>query len=342
MRKIQLTTCATIIIGMMCACNYGEDSAISLGFENIKYIESFKETVTLTPDTVFESDTYFEDFTICDSIVFTGSGSWDIRKLPNWKSVKRIFAKGHAHGEFIQFPKVYKSSFIHENNDLYAIVYDKGNGNVFRVNVTKTLSLDSLCIEDIKHKSKKWLDRYLYIDSKEFVTREDTENFRPKKLTYFKNNKAVSNKFFEKLDAIETGSDDSNVISALENYSKGHNKIIQAYVFFNVINIIPLDEKEDAITLCFGNKGIPINEVVNKIERTRFFYEVRTYEKCFAVLCLKDTRRPTVQFYDYNGNPLKEFVLPNPATSFDIDWIDHNLYTHNVDDGNITRYKFSM
>lgn len=339
MKKGLFVICSFFLLNILCACNSSEDSAVILGVEEPTYVESFEHKKTLTPDSSFRSDIYFEDFAICDSFVFTGSGAWDIRILPEWKSVKRIFSKGHALGEFIQLPKVYKSSFIHENNELYTIVYDMGNGNVFKANITKTLSLDTLCIKEVSHKSKKWLDRYLYVDKNEFVTRENTQDFSPKKLTHYKYNELSSNKYFEKLNSIEFGSEDYNIISALEGYNKKRNLIIQAYVYFNIINIIPLNDKEKAVTLCYGEKGIPYNDVAKEVERKRFFYEVRTYEDCFAVLCLKDINHPSVLFFDYDGNPQKEFILKSSATSFDVDWIQHDLYTHNEEDEMITRYK---
>ena len=327
-----------LLLNLLCACNNGEDSTSILGVADPIYVESFEQKETLSPDSLFESDIYYEDFAICDSFVFTGSGAWDVRSLPEWKSLKKIFANGHAYGEFVQFPKVYKSSFVHENNDLYTIVYDLGNGNVYKTNITKTLELDTLYIEEVKHKSKKWLDRYLYINSNEFVTRENTHEMCPKKLTHFVENEIVPNKQFEKLNEIEVNSEDFNVISALESYNSKNNVIVQAYVFFNIINIIPLDDKEKAITLCYGNKGIPMDDILTAIERKDFFYEVKTYEDFFAVLCLKDVKTPTVQFYDYEGRPIKEYVLSKPATSFDVDCIHNHLYTHNEEDGVIARY----
>lgn len=323
------------------ACNK-KDSALVLGFGDIRHINEFREKFDLQVDTTFVIDNNVTDIAIIDTLLLLNSGAWDIRSLPQMTSLGHLFARGHARGEFEQIPAIYKSAFYMEDGTLFTIIYDVQRGKCFKVNISQSIFDDSLYIEDFNHKVTRHLDRYLYIDDSTYITRENIFGSKPKKLSCFENNKELKNRYFDKMNSINIASDDYNLLAAFCGYNKKHNKFILVYNQFNVINIIPLNsEASPAITLCYGDNSISLDDVVNEIDPKTFYYELRIYDSYFAVLCLKDKKHPTIQFYGYDGSAQIEYKLAKSANSFDIDWKNHHLYTYNDEEGTIIRYKIA-
>lgn len=56
-----------------------------------------------------------------------------------------------------------------------------------------------------------------------------------------------------------------------------------------------------------------------------FFYDVRTYEKFFVVMCEIDGQR-SLRFFSYDGKPLYNLEYNASATRFDIDMQNNILY----------------
>ena len=320
------------------ACNK-RDSALILGFEDVRYIKTFKEIKDLQVDTTFEMNTHVNFMAVVDTLLILQSGSWNIHCLPQMSPFGNLFSRGHAKGEFIQIPAVYKSAFFKDGGDLYTVVYDVQRGKCLKVNISKSILNDSLYIEDVRHKVVSRLDRYLYIDDSTYVTRANVKGTKPKKLSYFRNYEDVQNENFDKLNSIDIASDDYNSLSAICGYNKKNNVIIQQYTDFNIINIIPLiPQNTSGITLCYGEKGISLEDVVDNNRAVRFYYGLRVYDDYFAVLCIKDKKHPTIQFYGYDGSALVEYKLAKPAMCFDIDWKNCHLYAYNDEEGTLVRY----
>ena len=338
MRKVLFFV--VLSIGLLGSCNRSDDASL-VGVAEPVYIESFDNRAELTPDRTFKPDFYFNDFSIQDSLVFvSGNNSWEVKNIKDCKTIKKIFSIGHAATEFLyQIPWTYNGNFYEKDGDLHLVTYDFGKGSVYETNVTKTLSSDSLCIELVKYRVPKH-SRYFYIDSTEFVIRESTRTECPKVLTHFKNGDIVQNKYFDRLNAVNTGvKDDWNILASVETFSRKHNVIAQSYLFFNVINVIPLDDSMKAYTLCVGKKGESLSNVVNVSTRKDYFCDIRAYDEFFAVLYIEDKARPSVLLFTYDGKPIREYVLRNPATSFDIDMNEQILYTYDFEDGMMTCYK---
>ena len=328
-------------ITMFTACSK-QNSALTLGFDDIRYIKEFKDNQELQVDTSFIINMHVSDLVIADTFLLLHSGSWDIHCLPQMTSLGMLFSRGHAKGEFIQIPAVYKSAFYKENGDLYTVVYDVQRGKSLKVNISKSIIGDSLYMEEVRHKVVSRLDRYLYIDDSTYITRENVKGTKPKKLQYYRNNKVVRNKNLDKLNSIDIASEDYNSLAALSGYSKKYNTLILAYTQFNIINIIPLSKNaKSGITLCYGKEGIDLDNVVDALQTKNFYYELRVYDDYFAVLCVKDKKHPTIQFYGYDGSAILEYKLAKPATSFDIDWKNNHLYAYNDEEGTLVRYKIT-
>ena len=344
--KMKKNICFLLITLACMSCSKTETDYIpELSFGEQKCITEFKNTHNLSVDSSFIYDANAISFKIIDTLIITESrnnaaGGWKVMNL-QWKEIGAFLNRGHAQGEFGSIPAVHNSPFFYENDTLYSIAHDNRIGNVYKINITKTIEDSCLNYTLLYNKLKKPLDRFVYINDREYLTRENTfKKNTLKRLTLYKNGKFAKNEIFEELNKINVDSEDWNILAAFPAYNRKHDALILTYTFFNTINIIQVHGKK-SITVSYG-KHADMGTVLQSKNRNVFHEETQLYDDVFAVMDIKDRDKPRIHVYDYNGNPIKEYILPKSATAFDFDKINGFLYTHNYDDGQVVRYKATL
>jgi len=321
------------------------DYVPELSFGEQKCIAELKNTEILTPDSSFTYDANTLSIKIVDTLIITESrnsatGGWRIMNL-QWKEIGAFLDRGHAKGEFGSIPAVHNSPFFYENDTLYSIAHDNRLGSVYKINMTKTIEDSCLNYTLLHRKLKKPIDRFVYINDKDYLIRENTFKKNVlKKWTLFQNGKAVKNDILDEINKINIASEDWNVLAAFPAYNRKHATLIQVYKFFNTINIIQV-HKNKCITVSYG-KHVDLETILQSKKDNVFHEETQLYDDVFAVMDSKDKNRPRIHVYDYEGNPIKEYVLAKPATAFDFDKINGYLYTHDYENGLVVRYKATL
>jgi len=113
------------------------------------------------------------------------------------------------------------------------------------------------------------------------------------------------------------------ILSSFMRYNQKNNRIIQVPLFLNYFNIFNIDGSF-CKTVCLGNQIMEIDSEIKSLPNN-FFYDVRTYEKFFVVMCEIDGQR-SLRFFSYDGKPLYNLEYNASATRFDIDMQNNILY----------------
>lgn len=322
------------------------DSRSVLGVGTMKYASSFENSEKLYEDSSFVYNNPTISLKIVDSLYFTdvlhsANGKWRIM-TPQWQEIGRFLDKGHSKGEFNSIPCVYSARFVAEKDTLYSYVYDFGAGRVYELNITETLADSCLSYRCLDYEVPKFLDQYIYINENEYMIRENTHKQGVlKRWTLYKDGKVLRNAALEQVNAISIDTNDHNVLAALSGYNEKHDVLVQAYMYFNIINIISL-HSDKCLSICNGDSGIDLTGIINHRHGMDYYYDCKIYDDFFAVLCIENKSKPSVQMYDYEGNPIREYILAKPATCFDIDMAKGYLYSYNNEDGMVNRYKIEL
>ena len=112
--------------------------------------------------------------------------------------------------------------------------------------------------------------------------------------------------------------------------------VVEISSTLNHINLYSFDGSKTR-TICVGKKLDNIDElqVLPKWKMPYSYMNLRVYPHFFGALFLGVTKKtfqtkrvhmPKIQLFDWNGNPLAEILLDRQATSFDIDFVNGNLY----------------
>ena len=287
-------------------------------------------TVVVIGDNHFTDQIIQADVAECGGLVVGGSFGG---------SIDSCTASGTARGEFNMSPKVYASQFEQRVDTLFGYVYDFGTGNVCEIDITNSLLYGKLKYRELGYKVPKHLDRYIYMSESEYLMcRNNYGKEHLKKWILCKDGKTVKNDALEQVNAIKINTGDHNVLATLSEYNRKHDVLVQTYMYFNIINIIGVHSGK-CVTVCNGEAGIGLDGIIRNRHGKDYYYDCKTYDDAFAVLCIKDKSNPSIQIYSYDGVPVKELVLAQPATSFDFDFARGWLYTYDAEEGVVARYK---
>jgi hypothetical protein len=127
-----------------------------------------------------------------------------------------------------------------------------------------------------------------------------------------------------------------NLLSSLIAYHNGHDIVVEAALYQDVINIYSL-RKKFALSIVTGDNVNSIEEL-STLPIGNFkdaYMDLRLYDNSFA--CLKAGN--CVQFFDWQGNPLLQLSLPENATAFDVAWKDRFLFTYDIETERLYKYE---
>lgn len=326
-----------LLVGVSCS-NKLDDSKDYMCFDDVVYVSEFPEKVMLKADTSYINETIaINDFEILDSLIIyetrESSGGWVICSLNDGRRLKSILDVGHSKTEFNTIPQLCDgTTFFYDDSDLKSVIYDFGNGQVFEVNITKTLQDDSLNMSHIKNKIQPNLDKYIQMGNNEYFIRD----VMTKKSIWYKDGEKCESSVLDALNDFNLGGD-FNVLAAMIRYNKAKDVFVELPVYTNYINIFSLSNNNSK-TVCIGNSLQKISET--NIMMGENYYDLRLFDDYFAILYVKNkSSKPSIQFFDYEGNPIKEMLLDSNATSFDIDTINNILYTFDCEEERFYLYK---
>lgn len=120
---------------------------------------------------------------------------------------------------------------------------------------------------------------------------------------------------------------DLNSMAAIRRYEKSQNKVVEALLHLNQINLYSLDDETFAKTICVGKSLTDLGRIDNSSKRSwvKYYGDVFTTSEYFAALYFNASRKEflsgkvqetDIQVYDWDGNPLLNITVPYQIESF--------------------------
>lgn len=338
-------------------CNHLPESYMC--FEDVENI-TFTRTVDVSEKDLQNVCTGIEgcsNMFIYDSLLvcaFTGADYyWKIYSLNDNQFKTWLIRKGHGHNEFSSPPS--SLTFKCDDKNLYCEFMTNKN-HLYRCNLTQSLLLGNDSITDItpnvEMQSCRWMSRlddsiYYYSDLL---------------LGYNKyNRKLLSGNSFQDISGIETLNDfrvenDINTISYLYSLSPDHQRIAEAMLRLNQINLYSFDGTFKK-TLCIGDALMDVNAVdksgtsmFSRGSMLKCFGGVVSYSDYFVALyhgvsykdyeTSDDKQTCSLMVFDWDGNPILKVNVPFTITSFGISKDGYMYFLrNNTETEQILKYK---
>ena len=126
-----------------------------------------------------------------------------------------------------------------------------------------------------------------------------------------------------------------NLAGTAMGYHAGRGCVVEACLFLNMIHLYSLDGSFSK-TVCYGRRADDLSrlERLPFLEVQRRFNDVRVFDDFFAVLY----EGHDVLLFNWSGDPLFRFVLPEKADSFDMDLSRGIIYALGIEEERIVKY----
>lgn len=345
---------AIIFLFISCGISQPSDEAVYMAFDEVEYVLEFPAEFKVGKiDNPKTNNVGLNEIKIFDNrlILEKSNGNWEVYSLPNHKLLGSFLKRGDGPFEFMQGPFLNKTSFEIEDNDFVGYLYDFQKGRVMRLNISESLKLGEQNLMEFESKIPPFLFSFARLDSNTFFIKElaakDTRQLR----SIIKNGQRESLDIVDVLNEAEIKQgEDFNILSTLMGYSRVNNRIVEAPIGLNNINIYSVDGSF-AKTICLENKLSNITEIQSQFRWNRLytFANLTLFDDFFGVIFINEDelqyqkfRRkiPSILLFDYQGNPLAKIQTGEHFTSFDIDFINQELYTFDVHSDEFFKYDF--
>lgn len=312
-----------------------------------KYIKEFPYSYTLDKgnENVGFNLIGIRDFVICDSLIIVSTidkeGLWSCYSLNNQKFIGKFLKQGNGPNEFFMTPFVSQASLMYDkNNDLNAILYESMQQKVLKINITKTLEKGELFINKLDINTPKPTFVFLMMNDSSYYARKLSNDETQQERIIFKGSTELESQNLELLNkaSVTKSNHEFNIISILAQYNPEKNLIVEAPISLNYFNLYsPTDDF--GMSICAS--GNEFNKI-STVQKTKPWDRLKTYEGItifkdfFGTLYIGEDMKsyleggkklPRIHLFTWDGEPLAELLLPEYATSFDIDFINGYLYT---------------
>lgn len=324
------------------------DKPIYMGFDDVEFVTEFPQIFTLEEKVIPEIDVIgIRNFLIYDSIMVIGTSNpdaiWSFFSLPDYRPLGSFLTRGEGPLEFMQGPTTSgNSKIMREKGQLVAYLYDFQKGNLKKFEISQSLASGELHLDPLEVKLPAFLPNFIMMDSSTFFTKEignrDTQQLR----YVYEAGEKKSLPILDKLNqaAIMEG-EDFNILATNTKYNDIRKRFVEAPTDLNYVNIYSLDSAI-AKTICIGDKLADISMIQKewpKWNRKYVFVNIQAFNDFFGVIYVNESNKsyqtkrkqlPTIMLFDWEGTPLAELKMDNHFTHFDIDFLNHELYTFDV------------
>ena len=280
------------------------------------------------------------------------NGLWHFLTADKYQSLGNYITRGGGPTEFEGFPRSSDANFYKKNNQIFADIYDFGSGRFYRINVSNTIRDHKLDITLINSSLPAGLFDQVLIDSSTVYCKTIANEQRQQIRSLWKNGEETTPQNYKLLNQVSvTDGGDFNIISTITKKSPDNDIIVEAPIGLDQVNIFSAEDTF-AMTICPNKKNLDnIHDIEDQIrwERIYTYGGVRTYPDFFAVLYINEDQKtfqterktfPTIQIFDWKGNPLMEIKLNRFITSFDFDF--YNGYIYALDNKEDIMYKYEV
>lgn len=340
----------SILIFILCvlvggtSCNDTvEPSENYMILNEVNYIQKFPYTFEISPSPIEDWDIIgLKYFAIKDTLLIVSTTErdalWAFYSLKTHKHLDSFLKIGNGPYEFTTSPNLYETTFYQIDNTLYAGIYDFNKGTVYKMNISESLKTNELSMSVLQDSIPNTLFNFAIINDSTYFCKELADNVTRQKRYILISNKKKSvplNLSLLNKSRIRER-EDINILSTIIQLNKTRDKIVEIPIGLNQINLYSI-KGNFGKTICVGKHMDNIDKIQNKTRWNRLYTyaDVRAYADFFAALYINEEektyqterkKKPTIQFFDWNGNPLFELKTDKHITSFDIDLNSKILY----------------
>lgn len=316
---------------------YGCDNVVSqnLCFDDVEYVSEFPKQVELENINPIDLDLMgCVDFFGNDSIlVFKKMNMdyhWEVYSFPDLNKKMDLLKKGNGPDEFINMPS---NEYFFQNGNLCQ-VWSSGEKKVHYIDFSKSLETGRIQIDTVYKLPLKGtaLNCVSISDSSYFVVLNQFDSY---KRCLLNNNGLYDIEQLKPINEVKI-SKDLNSMAAVRHYEQSRNKVVEAYLHLNQINLYSLDNNSFAKTICVGEHLTDLGQIDNKTKYkwVKYYGGIFTSHDYFAALYFNANRKDfftgkiektDIQVYDWSGKPLLNIVVPYQVESFFIH-MDKDLY----------------
>ena len=295
-----------------------------------------------------------KNFRIFDSLLVFSTvnedGLWSFYSLKNNTHLGDFLSKGQGPFQFATPPSVGNNvQFTKENDTVLAYIYDSPKGQLVKFNISKSIDNQDQILSIANENMPRSLFNFVMIDSLMFFCKEVSPDLTKQVRFLINEDEKSSLEFLTKLNnaAIKQG-EDINILSTITKFSPIENKLVEMPIGLNYVNLYSIDGTFTK-TICVDENLYDIDAIQkkNRWRRKYTFADLRLFDSFFGVLKIdeeekiyqtKRTKLPSILLFDWEGKALAELKLDHHITSFDIDFINNELYTFDVHSDELFKY----
>ena len=354
---------------MMCGCqnskwNYIHPAPSSeyMVLGQTRYVEKFPLSYSLQEGReVVEYDVIgVRDFLICDSLIIFSTvdkeGLWSCYSLHNQAFLGKFLKQGNGPNEFFMTPWVSQASMMYdENNDLNAVIRESMQQKVLKINITKTLENKELSIDELELEMPAPVFDFLMMNDSSYYVRKLSNDETQQERILFQGYRVSQPHNIESLNraSVAEGNHEFNILSALVRYNSEKHLIVEAPIGLNYFNLYSPTDTFGVSICAVGKEFDNISAVQKKKpwDRLKTYEGVTAFNDFFGTLYIGEDMKsyleggkklPKIHLFTWDGEPLAELLLPQYATSFDIDFINGYLYTLDLKRDRLFKYDIRM
>jgi hypothetical protein len=346
----------SFICFMNCCSPAPSPSVDYMIFDDVEYVNTFPKIFKLQNNQTVDIDIIgIKGFAIYDSLMILSTGNkkgfLSFISLPDYNHYGDFLTIGQGPLEFLFPVFASKIKLLKEDNHLFAYIYDMQKGDILKMDIDKSVQTQKAQIFK-KTSISPFLTNFIMIDSSKYFCKELYNNQTQQRRYMLDNDVKITPDFMQKLNLSTLKSNENlNILSTNTKFNSDEHIIVEAPVNLNYLNIYSLDGSFGK-TICIGNKLDNIDKIQDIVEwkRIETFGDLRVFNDFFGVLVIDEDKKtyqtkreklPFILLFNWNGEPLAKLQLSNFITSFDIDFINAQLYTLDVFSDDFCRYDIS-
>ncbi len=321
----------------LCGCSYKDVTLAA--FKNMERVDEFPYSFMLGKGEALNFVPVGAlDIAVCgDSLLFSVPSEKfiNVYDLNDGIFSGSFLKKGNGPYEFLNPPFMQEMTFSERIVSIY-----HPNGHFYDFDFKRSILRGSpVVINDANNLPKK-LKNCFRVEDSSYYCREVRSDAKGLRRFLWTSGKESQNASIETLNEILLeGKEDGyrhNLLSSLIAYHNEHDIVVEAVMYQDVINMYSL-RKKFALSIVTGDNVNSIEEL-STLPFGNFkdaYMDLRLYDNSFA--CLKAGN--CVQFFDWQGNPIAQLMLPEKATAFDVAWGDRFLLTYDIETESLYKYK---
>lgn len=344
------------LVAISSNCSRGLGSSNEMAFGKVRYVQEFPMTQNLQGVCVDEIVLHgATNFLIRDSLMIVSSqktdGFWTVFNLNTLSESVKLFRQGNGPDELLICPELSESYWTLRDGGVYVKFRNYQRlGSIVEVSLSEAMQTGNPKLRTVLDSIPHTMFVAIPIGDSLVLGREvNVSHSRQDRFLIGPDGKKEYPSYLDDLNRASVSLEsDVNILSAVVQYNSKHDRVVEAPIFLNTLNVYSIDGSFTR-SICFGRKSVRIEEVEGKQqgERRRCFASLRQFEKGFGVLWLdvplfgEHGNKSSVLFFDWDGNPLCKLNMDHYATAFDIDMRTGTLYLFNSDDETLWRYDIS-